>query len=103
MEENVKILTLEDFQPLVGRNFTLAQDGLDETIEAELVEARASPYEAAPCAIRAPFDILFRLDPIYAPPQCVCTVSHDTIGSICVLLVPIEANEKGYYMEAVLS
>ena len=103
MEENPKILTLEDFQPLVGQNFTLAQDGLDETIEAKLIEARASPYEAAPNAIRAPFDILFRLDPIYAPHQCVCTVSHDAIGSISLLLVPIEANEKGYHMEAVLN
>ena len=103
MEESPKILTLEDFQPLVGQNFTLAQEGLDETIEAELTEARASPFEAAPDAIRAPFDILFRLDPIYAPPQCVCIVSHEAIGSVTLLLVPIKEDEKGYFMESILN
>ena len=103
MEESPKIHTLEDFEPLVGQNFTLAQEGLDETIEGELVEAKASPYEAAPKAIRDPFNILFRLDPQYAPHQCVCTISHDAIGSMTLLLVPVEADEKGYYMEGILA
>lgn len=101
MNESPPIHTLDGFQPLVRQNFTLAQDGLDETIEAELVEAKASPYEAAPNAIRVPFSILFRFDPIYAPQQCVCTGSHDAIDSMVLLLVPVEEDEKGYYMEAV--
>ena len=103
MEEPPKIHTLEDFEPLVGQNFTLAQEGLDETIEGELVEARASAFEAAPKAIRAPFDLLFRLDPQYAPDQCLCTISHEAIGAVVLLLVPIEEKEDGYYMEAIMN
>lgn len=103
MEETPKIYTLEDFKPLVGQNFTLAQDGLEETIEGELIEAEASPYPAHPGAARDPFALLFRLNPTYEPSQIICTISHDSIGSTDVLLVPMKSDEKGYYMEAIFS
>ena len=76
---------------------------MEETIEGELVEAKASPFEAAPNAIRSPFSLLFRLDPIYTPNQCLCTISHDAIGSVALLLVPIESNDKGYFVEAIMN
>jgi len=103
MEESPKIHTLEDFEPLIGQFLTLAQESLDETIEGELVEAKASPFESAPEAIRDPFSILIRLDRDYAPPQCVCTISHDDLGSVTLLLVPVSEDEKGYYMEGILA
>ena len=103
MEESPKIFTLEDFEPLIGQNFTLSQEGLDETVKAELLEAKASRYEAAPNATRDPFSLLFQIEPRFAPPQCVCTVSHDAFGSIALLLVPVGEDEKGYKMEAVLN
>jgi len=103
MEETPKIYRLEDFTPLVGQNFTLSQEGIEETIEGELIEAEASPYPSHPDAARDPFSLLFRLDPIYETPQIACTISHDTLGSIPVLLVPVNSDDKGYYMETIFS
>jgi hypothetical protein len=104
-------LSDKDFAPLVGEEFQLVLDA-GQTLPFELVEVVALPLRAsarpswrkAASVPRHPFSIVFRGPSTHPLPQRMYTLTHERLGAIeGLFLVPIDADERGYYYEAVFT
>ena len=106
MKTNLETLTLEAFQPRVGNTFRIRASP-EQTIDAELIEARAlvdpgrSPKGAS--SPRTPFALLFRTTLNGALPQAIYTVEHDEMGSCEIFLVPVGPDSVGMVYEAIFT
>ena len=95
-----QILHHSDFVDLVDDRFALAVDGVEEALEAELIEVKELPANAAPELQRTPFVLQFRLPAGTSLAQGTFNLRHEKLDDLALFLVPIGADEKGWYMEA---
>ena len=106
MKTNLENLTLESFQPSVGNTFRIRASP-EQTIDAELIEARAladpgrSPKGAS--SQRRPFALLFRTTLKGALPQRIYAVEHDALGAYELFLVPVGPDSVGMVYEAIFT
>ena len=77
-------LTVDDFKPLVGQNFTLAHH---HTLVLKEVDAREAPHSD----FRAPFSLIFS-GPEELKPAEVLPVHHDAIGEHQLMIHRIMAH-----------
>ncbi len=94
-------LTVSDFQAVVGSRFLL-QLGKAGSLGLELLEAEilgSPPAEPR----RHAFSLLFRgpLEPELF--QSIYALTHETLGSLEIFLVPINRKQDGFYYEAVFT
>jgi hypothetical protein len=106
MKTNLETLTVEAFQPRVGNTFRIRASP-EQTIDAELIEARAlvdpgrSPKGAS--SPRTPFALLFRTTLKGALPQAIYAVEHDEMGACDIFLVPVGPDAVGMVYEAIFT
>jgi hypothetical protein len=95
-------LTVDTFTPVVGERLTLDADG---SVPLELELVTAEPVAAPPLADggRTPFRLLFRgpRDPVL--PQRIYPLTHHSLGTLEVFIVPIGRNEVGTDYEAIFA
>ena len=91
-------LTIDSFSGLVGERFLLDSDGA--SMELELLEC--TPLGDAMLE-RVPFSIIFLgpREPLLA--QRIYPLTHDTLGTREIFLVPISQDEAGTRYEAVFT
>ncbi len=93
-------LTLVDFMPAVGTEFTLHRpDGATEPLRL----AEAHPVGAGSDAKRAPFALLFRTAARGWVPQAIYALEHPALGRLEIFLVPLGADAQGMRYEAVFT
>lgn len=90
-------VTLAQFEPLVGSDFTL-QLGEAGCLTARLIEA--CPGQWAPPEGRAPFCLTFEA-PEPALPQRIYRLEHAQMGGMDIFLVPVARTATGLNYEAV--
>ena len=91
------MLTCEDFAPLVGTAFALA----DAPGELVLIEAEALP--AGSGAPRAPFSLIFEgpLQPMLE--QQIHAFRHATLGALELFLVPLSRGDSAVRYQAIFA
>lgn len=91
------MLTREDFAPLVGTTFALA----DAPGELVLIEAEALP--AVSGAPRAPFSLIFKgpLQPMLE--QQIHAFRHATLGALELFLVPLSRKGDAVHYQAIFA
>ena len=95
----LKTFTLQTFTPLVGSQFDLSgPDG--KALVLELLEANVAG-SAAPSAIREPFSLTF-CEPSAAPlDQRTYELTHPSLGTFQLFIVPVGRDQCGTRYEAV--
>jgi len=94
-------LTLATFEPLLNQKFTLSVEGVDDSAEAELVEAKKTEIVGDPESVpREPFSLLFKLPPERTLGQYTYKVENPALGSVSLFLVPWKGDEEGWWMVA---
>ena len=95
-----ELLHHSDFVDLVDQRFSLSVEGVEEPLEAELIEAVELTSDPAPEVARRPFTLQFKLPPGTNLAQGLVNLRHDRLADVPVFLVPIAADHDGWYMEA---
>ena len=91
------MLTYEDFAPLVGTTFALA----DAPGELVLIEAEALPATSG--APRAPFSLLFEGPSQPILEQQIHTIRHATLGALELFLVPLSRGGDAVRYQAIFA
>ena len=105
MKTSLEDLTVATFQPRLGHTFRIQADA-GETIDAELIEARALADPGrirAPSPRRIPFALSFRTALQSALPQRIYAVGHDELGTLEIFLVPVGPDSVGMVYEAIFT
>jgi hypothetical protein len=105
MKTSLENLTVDTFQPRVGHTFRI-QVSAEQTIEADLIEARAlgDPGRTpAVSARRRAFGLSFRTTLGSVLPQRIYSVTHDEIGTLDIFLVPVGPDSAGMVYEAIFT
>ena len=87
-----------DFTPLLHGTFRLSAG--QQSWDLELTEVNERPRRR-PDQGRLPFALIFRAAPDARLPQQTYRLEHATLGAMDLLLVPVAADEKGRYYEAI--
>ena len=95
-----KIIHASDFEELLDSSFDISGEGIEGAIQADLIEVKLLAHEPAPGAERKPFSLQFRLPRRWELYQGSYALAHPRINLPMVLLVPIGADEEGWYLEA---
>lgn len=99
-------LSLDLFSAQVGETFRIVIEE-DNAVDVELIEAKALPAYASPAAEddpqHAPFTLLFRGPKEVYLPQRLYTLTHPTLGTLEIFLVPIQPDQHGSQFEAVFN
>jgi hypothetical protein len=98
-------LTVAAFEPRLGHTFRI-QASAGQTIEAELIEARALADPAgtrAAASRRIPFALSFRTALECALPQRIYAVGHHEMGTLEIFLVPVGPDSAGMVYEAIFT
>ena len=93
MVEVKEHLELSDFEGLLNEKFVFGIEGVEQTVEGELVKARPIKSDKAPGFERDPFGLQFRFPPDANIGQCTFLTEHEKIGRIAIFLVPIDNDE----------
>lgn len=99
----LETFTIDTFAPHLGDRFTTG-DG-DEALLTLTLEG-ATPLgsgTAAPNTTRAPFSLVFLGPPTPILPQQIYRLSHETIGTFDLFLVPIGRAAGGIRYEAIFT
>ena len=96
-------LTRATFEPLLGKRFVaLMTEG--QTVEMELIEARALPvHPGSKGPRREPFSLVFRGPRKFVLPQCIYHMEQAALGTVEIFLVPIGPDESGQRYEAIFN
>jgi hypothetical protein len=73
---------------------------LEDSLEGKLIEAKELNSQSAPDAVRKPFSLQFKLAPGLGLGQGPVLLRHEKLQEADAFLVPIGADEDGWYMEA---
>lgn len=95
-----KAIQASDFAALLDSSFDISGEGIDGTVQADLIEVKELHYEPAPGSERKPFSLQFRLPRELELYQGSYALAHPNLNLPMVLLVPIGADDKGWYIEA---
>ena len=92
-------LELSDFEHLVNEKFVISLEGVEQSIEAELIQAK---YVKGDTNIdRKPFCLDFKLPAGSQIAQHTYQIYNETIGAALTLfLVPYMKDDDGWYMTA---
>lgn len=93
-------LQCSDFATHVDETFVLSVEGAERSLDAELIEATESASPPAPGTSRKPFSLQFKLPPGTGLGQGMMNLCHTKLPELSLFLVPIGADENGWYMEA---
>ncbi len=88
-----------EFTPLLHGTFRLSATD-QQAWDLELTEVNERPRRR-PDQQRLPFALIFRAAPDARLPQRMYRLEHATFGAMDLLLVPVAADEKGRYYEAI--
>jgi hypothetical protein len=91
--------TIETFAPHVDSPFLLKTGATEHVL---VLESLAPARHASP-GRRASFSLYFRLDSPGILPQKTWELSHDTLGTFSLFLVPVNEPGKGVRYEAVFN
>lgn len=94
-------LRFEQFEPLVGQNFSLEFKG--ETFNFMLAEANLSRHAAPDPTIRTGFSLQFHSQDMRPLPQMIHSMWHETLGHQHIFCVPVAAGAEGIIYEAVFN
>lgn len=95
-------MALSDFTRLMGEEFRLkTKDGSD--LHAKLIEAEVFKTHQALRFRRKPFSLVFDLPGDVNLNQDIYLVSHPQIGSMEILMVPVDLPTKSSRLEAVFA
>ncbi len=95
-------LTLQDFTELLNEPFTFQWD-TGEQGSLELIEAAKAGKSEPPKGFKTPISLIFQGSPARFMPQQSIALSHDTLGTIELFLVPVAEKETGFHYEAIIS
>jgi hypothetical protein len=97
--ERMSRKTLDDFSPIIGRTFEVA----DATRKVAIVLVEAIPIASPTAAPRDAFSLLFQgpHDPYLE--ERTYSVAEDSLGVLEIRLVPVGKTAQGYLYEAVFS
>lgn len=87
-----------EFSPLLRQTFRLTAG--QHVLDLELTEVNER-QRRRPDQQRLPFSLIFRAAPDARLPQRMYRIEHATLGTMDLLLVPVGADEKGRYYEAI--
>jgi hypothetical protein len=93
---DLKDLTAEHFQPLVGSG--IAIDSTDQSLIVEAVDLIKSPSPRG-----QPFSVTLRAPAGMSGPQGIYNLVHPDLGVLPVFLVPIETKNGSLRFEAVFN
>lgn len=94
MEDRLKTLRLEDFEPFVDQTFTFrAHEG--EEIATRLDHVRPLGGQTVDDAARRPFALVFTSEASGVLAQQIVTVENETLGSLDVFVVPVGPDRRG--------
>jgi hypothetical protein len=93
---DLKDLTAEHFQPLVGSDIVI--DSTDQTLTIEAVDLIKSPSPRG-----QPFSITLRAPAGKSGPQGIYHLVHPDLGVLPVFLVPLEPKNGSIRFEAVFN
>ena len=89
-----------DFTPHLHSRFRLTVEKL--SLELELVEVNDTGRKSAPES-RSSFSLLFKGAKDNLLPQQMYRIEHDKLDAMDLFIVPVRADQNGYYYEAVFS
>lgn len=102
----IDTLTLETYAPRIGETFQIRLQP-DQTVAAELVEARLLPsgrsVDDEARRTPAPFAIVFRASTVAVLPQRIYRIEHPIVGEHDLFIVPIAGGPDGFLYEAVFT
>jgi hypothetical protein len=98
--ETKEHLEFSDFEGLLNDTFVLSIDGVEQTLEAELISAEKVKASGMEGAKREPFRIQFKLPPASNIGQCTMRVENPVFGAAEMFLVPVFEDDAGWYMDA---
>ena len=101
MRDAGKLLTVDQFRPLVNQVFSVRIDGAAE-YPLTLLDASLLPRTTHP-AERASFSLRFKGPAAHRLPQSIHALSKEGFGSLEVFLVPVGADERNIYYQAIFS
>ncbi len=87
MEDRIRSLSAEDFEPLRQQPFVIQWNG--HSIPAQLTEIQRLGGDTTPDAVRRPFSIVLTAAMQGAIPQQILRVENDTLGALDLFLVPL--------------
>lgn len=94
--------TVEDFKPLVGETFLLAeQEGGDVVTELQLNEVESTSHQAP--GGRKGFSLYFHGSPDIALQQQIYWLTHVSAGTLGIFLVPISGDAERLRYQAVFN
>ena len=97
-----RVLRFEDFGDKVGQTFTITEAGLP-AVPLTLVEADLLRTHALPPGGRPPFSLIFLFGDREMLPQRLYQVTHDTLGTVTLFLVPVGRNASGIQYQALFN
>lgn len=89
------ILTLEDFAPHVGTDFTLPGTEESAPIDFSLTSATPLTNRPYPGQAREPFQLLFQVATQHVYPQGMYRLTHPAMGEHDIFLVPAAQTDAG--------
>jgi len=98
-------LTSDDFRPHLNQKF-LVHYGQAETLEVELIEVAElrQPHQEPVAGKRIPFSLIWRSSSrTQYLPQHTFTVTHETMGSLMLFIVPLGSDSVGMRYQAILA
>lgn len=103
MEDRLRTLRLEDFEPLIDQSFTFRVPAGQE-ISTRLDQARPLGGHTVDDAVRRPFALVFSTETPGVLPQQTVKVENEKLGSLDVFVVPVGPDREGRMQyEAVFS
>lgn len=97
--------TLERFEPLVGKTFTIEDSGPERgvSLQAVLIEARSLRDVQGAGSRSRQFSLVWRGPKGTPLPQRIYTVHHPALGALLLFLVPLGPDVEGMRYEAVFT
>lgn len=107
-DNDLKKLTHETFEPLVGETFRFDPGkDVEEPFDVVLSGVELSPHEGTDTpgdgVERKPFSLLFHAEGHHHVDQQILTVSHGKLGDVGVFVVPHGPDARGMVYGAVFS
>ena len=90
-----------DFSPHLHDTFRVVTDG-SVSCELELVEVHDTG-RASPTRKQSPFSLLFKGPRDNLLPQQLYRIENEKLGPMDLFIVPVRADQDGYYYEAVFN
>lgn len=98
-------LTSGDFRPYLNQKFHIHY-GQGETLEVELIEVTdlRETRQNLPAGVRTPFSLIWRSsNPTQYLPQHTFQITHETMGTLEIFIVPIGPDSVGMRYQAIFT